>query len=94
MDTQQKQSLVLRDRLAVDRTHMANERTLLAYSRTAMMLAASGITLLKLFPESHFWRYFGFFLIPIAVVVAIIGVWRFFAVRCKVTQDCAQNEQT
>ena len=32
------EELILRDHLALDRTRLANERTLLAYLRTALML--------------------------------------------------------
>jgi putative membrane protein len=42
------EDLVLRDELALDRTRLANERTLLAYARTSIMLLVSGATALKL----------------------------------------------
>ena len=44
--------LILRDHLALDRTRLAIERTFLAYVRTAIMVAVSGVTLIKLFPDS------------------------------------------
>jgi putative membrane protein len=43
--------LILADHLALDRTRLANERTLLAYIRTAFMLVVAGVTALKLFVE-------------------------------------------
>ncbi len=38
------EELVLRDHLAIDRTAMANERTFLAYVRTALALLVIGVT--------------------------------------------------
>ena len=91
MDAFQKSSLILRDRLAVQRTHLANERTLLAYLRTAIMLGASGVTLLKLFPESPQWRIVGLSLIPTALLIAVVSIVRFVQLRCKITKDCSDE---
>lgn len=44
--------MLLRDCLALDRTRLANERTLLAYVRTAFMLVVAGATALKLFVDT------------------------------------------
>ena len=44
-----KPELILRDHLALDRTVLANERTLLAYFRMALASAAVGAGLLQLF---------------------------------------------
>lgn len=44
-----KEGLILRDRLAIDRTASANERTFLAYIRTALALFVSGATFVKIF---------------------------------------------
>ncbi len=40
--------LSLTDRLALDRTHLANQRTLLAYTRTGIYLVFTGLGLLHL----------------------------------------------
>jgi inner membrane protein YidH len=48
-----KQEMILRDHLAVDRTIMANETSFLAYIRTALTLAVAGVTLLKLFGDVY-----------------------------------------
>ena len=70
----------LRDQLAVDRTHLANERTLLAYIRTALALAGAGAGLLHFFDTSQS-RVTGVLLIAAAVSGTLIGVWRFRTVR-------------
>ena len=67
----------VRDRLAVQRTILANERTILAYARTAIMLVASGATLLKLYGHETFSVIFGCTLILAGIGVAALGTTRF-----------------
>jgi putative membrane protein len=76
----------LRDSLARDRTMLANERTLLAYARTSIMLAFSGVTALKIFPDQGFFVVMGIVLIPIALAVGMLGYWRFRKVRQHVSR--------
>ncbi|MGI9468575.1 MAG: DUF202 domain-containing protein [Rubripirellula sp.] len=58
--------------LAMMRTDLANERTLLAYGRTALMFTATGVTLLKFFPLSDGLHVTGWALGGIGI---IIGIW-------------------
>lgn len=80
--------LPLTDRLAIDRTLLANERTLLAYIRTAIMLAVSGVTLIKLFPGERVVQLLGWCLLPLALVFAAIGVWRFTRIARDLRGSC------
>lgn len=66
----------LRDRLALRRTELANERTLLAYARTALMLVAAGGTLLKL-GDGASERWLGLSAIVAGVIVGLVGAQRF-----------------
>ena len=71
-----------RDELALRRTLLANERTLLAYGRSAIMLAASGLTLWKI--DAMHNKVEGPLakgLVVAAAVVAIIGLYRYLRVR-------------
>lgn len=43
--------LILREQLAIERTNMANDRTLLSFIRTALYFAVAGITLQHLLPS-------------------------------------------
>lgn len=72
-----EEDLGLRDLLALDRTILANERTVLAYARTAVMLGVSSVTLLKIFPDNPFAFFTGIALIPLAILIAAIGLQRF-----------------
>lgn len=73
-------TMPLTDRLAIDRTSLANERTLLAYIRTAIMLAVSGITFIKFFPEIRVAHFLGWSLLPLSLVLAALGLSRFMHV--------------
>lgn len=72
-----------RDALALRRTHLANERTLLAYVRTAIMLAASGVTLLKLPTSGPGDRALGAALLAACAAVALLGAARFRGQRAE-----------
>lgn len=78
------EQLILRDRLALDRTDLANERTLLAYLRTALMSLISGVTLIKLFADSPATVVFGYLLLPLSLLVGAWGVARFLRMRRRI----------
>ncbi|HFD13587.1 MAG TPA: DUF202 domain-containing protein [Crenotrichaceae bacterium] len=81
--------MILRDHLAYDRTLLANETTLLAYLRTAMALLAAGATLFRLFSEDPFFQILGMIMLVLGVLIAGIGVFRFFAItkRLKILHE-------
>jgi putative membrane protein len=72
----EKDQLILRDELAIDRTLLSNERTLLAYLRSGVALVIAGVTIIQFSQEGWFWMM-GAFCIPIGIIVGVIGVARF-----------------
>ncbi len=66
-----------RDQLALMRTHMANERTLLAYLRTALMLVVTGGTILKFLADIVFYQVVGWIIITSGITVAVLGIKRY-----------------
>lgn len=72
----EKTALILRDELAVDRTRLANERTLLAYLRSAMALVIAGATIMHFSNEGWFWLL-GLMCLPLGAFTAGIGVLRY-----------------
>lgn len=92
------EQLILRDVLAIDRTRLANERMLLAWIRTAVMLLVSGITLIKLFEGIAVMEILGSLLIPAGLLTAALGIHRYFSTRNLIdipeTQISAEIPQT
>jgi putative membrane protein len=76
-----------RDNLALVRTDLANERTLLAYGRTALMVSATGFSLIKFFPESPLLRIVGWVLAGLGAVVGVVGIARFGRLRQRLRRD-------
>jgi inner membrane protein YidH len=76
----------IRDRLARQRTELANERTLLSYIRTAMGLFIVGI-------PSVWWlelpgiQALGVVSLVTGVVFLAVGVWRFFTIKAGIDQQ-------
>lgn len=73
----EQQNLEINDSLAIDRTKLANERTLLAYMRTAMGMVLAGLTFIKLCGDDLFYRAVGLAFVPIGVGMAMFGFARF-----------------
>lgn len=77
---------ILRDKLAADRTVLANQRTLLSFLRTALMLFATGITLLHLFADDLILKIIGLLLIPFSVLTACIGIINYIIMKRKLNR--------
>jgi putative membrane protein len=75
-----KEALILRDKLAIDRTVLANERTLLSYFRSFVVMISSGAAILKVELLEEL-ETLGFVLVIIAPLLLLIGIVRYFRVR-------------
>jgi putative membrane protein len=71
-----KEDLILRDHLAIDRTILSNESTLLAYIRTSLAILAAGATLFHFFSEQWV-KAIGIILIPIGFSLLALGYIRY-----------------
>jgi len=80
-----KETLILRDELALDRTVLANERTLLAYLRSAVALLIAGVSMMQFAPDQWFW-IIGVICLPIGVITGLIGTLRFFHMKNCINQ--------
>lgn len=83
--------LSLNDYLAIDRTVLSNERTLLAYGRTSLAMLAVGGSCIKFF-DSFWIGLIGVVFIAGALVTAVYGVSRFRRMQAYVS--VALREQT
>jgi putative membrane protein len=77
--------LTTTDHLALVRTKLANERTLLAYFRTSIVLLSSGVAILKLELLSEI-RSIGILLLIITPILFLIGLFRFLYVKKKINR--------
>lgn len=75
-DFKPDQEVILRDYLAIERTRLANERTLLSYIRSSLYLMLGGIAFLQLknFPE---FKYLAIVALIFSAIFLIIGIYRF-----------------
>ena len=63
----------LRDELAIQRTILANQRTLLSFFTASLAIAVAGVTLIKFFP-GHWSYWMGWILLPFALILFIYGL--------------------
>jgi putative membrane protein len=83
--------LILRDHLAIDRTVLANERTFLAYIRTALTLLVVGASFIKFF-DSMTLGIVGWSLLPFAAGVFAFGMWRYGYTKALIRKAEAKPE--
>jgi putative membrane protein len=91
---QNKEEIILRDHLALERTKLANERTLLSYIRTSLYLVLGGIAFLGMRDLEEI-KKLGYFSISLAIVILIIGITRFLQLKkhLKKTYEPNNNKQ-
>lgn len=74
---QEREEMILRDYLAVDRTMLANEASFMSYIRTALTLIAAGATLIKFFDGNPFFQILGWGFVAIGGWLVVHGYNRF-----------------
>ena len=79
-DYENKEEIILRDHLAMERTKLANERTLLSYIRTSLYLLLGGIAFLGMKDLSDI-RFLGYFSLGLSGALLIIGIVRFLQLK-------------
>ena len=84
-------NLILRDELAIDRTLLANERTLLSYLRSAVALFIAGVTIIHFSTGGWFW-VLGIACIPSGIITGIIGVARYRRMNQSIVRIRNQSE--
>jgi len=82
----------LADELAVQRTTLANERTWLAYLRTALTLFVAGVTFVQFF-SSRIIQLIGWGFIPLGMVTALVGWTRYRQAR-RLTKQLHRNARS
>lgn len=72
-----KEDIILRDYLALERTRLANERTLLSYIKASLYLLLGGIAFLRLEGFGQV-KWIGYVSLGLSVLLIAIGILRFF----------------
>ena len=85
-----EEDLILRDHLALLRTRLANERTLMSYIRSALYLLLGGIALLKLKDYQEL-RLVGYLALVLCIALLVIGSYRFVRLRKHLTRYYADH---
>jgi putative membrane protein len=67
---------VFQEKLAEIRTRQANERTVLAYARTALTLIVAGLTFIRFFQDFYI-VLLGWIFVPVGLVTLILGIYRY-----------------
>ena len=78
-----RDDMILRDKLALDRTHLANERTLLSYQRTGLYIIAFATAILKLDYFERM-RTIGILSVFLAAFIMLLCVIRFFRAKRRI----------
>jgi putative membrane protein len=73
---------LIREHLALERTKLANERTLLSYTQAALYFLLGGLALVQLkeYEEMH---YIGYLALVFSVLFVTVGIWRFIVLKNK-----------
>ena len=74
--------LILREKLAIERTDMAIDRTLLSFIRTSLYFAIAGMTVNSLLKVNYGWWVEILFWI-LGAVILIIGILKFYQQKKK-----------
>jgi putative membrane protein len=77
-----KERIILRDYLALERTRLANERTLFAYLRTSLYLILGGIAFLQLKDFEHI-KWLAYLSLGLSVIFLVVGILTYFRLKNK-----------
>lgn len=75
-DFKPDEKVILRDYLAIERTRLANERTLLSYIRSSLYLLIGSIAFFQLKDFPNF-KYLALASLVFSIIFFVIGVFRF-----------------
>lgn len=77
-----KEKIILRDFLAMERTSLANERTLFSYIRASLYMAIGGVAILEYEGFATFsWLSYAVF--GLSFILIFIGIFRFRRLKKK-----------
>jgi len=87
-----REELILRDHLALVRTRLANERTLLSYIRSSLYLLVGGLALIGV-ADSVEIRWTGYSAVTLSVLFVAFGVYRYSHLRRDINAYYPKEEK-
>ncbi|MEO8589381.1 MAG: DUF202 domain-containing protein [Flavobacteriales bacterium] len=85
-------ALILRDHLALVRTRLANETTLLSYIRSSLYLLIGGIALIQVEGHGEL-RWTGYLALVLSAFFVVIGLYRYYSLRRQLDRFYAQRTE-
>jgi len=85
--------LTLRDKLAVWRNIMANERTLMSYLSSWITLIIAGVTIIKFFAQDKFFSIFWFVVIFFWVCFILFWVSSYRKRKKEIEEICNKQKE-
>lgn len=80
--TQRIDEKFIREHLALERTKLANERTLLSYIRSSLYLFIGGLAILQIKEYEHV-QWLGYLSLAICIIFISIGIYRYIHLNRK-----------
>lgn len=81
-----KEEIILRDYLALERTRLANERTLLSYIRSSIYLLLGAVTFIQL-EGFETVKWFGYLSLVLSGLFIIIGLIRYYRLKSRLEKE-------
>lgn len=75
-----QEKIILRDYLALERTRLANERTLFSYVRTSLYLLTVGLGIFEIESIRHL-RMVAWICVAISVVLFVFGFYKYYRLK-------------
>ncbi len=76
--------LILRDELAVERTHLANQRTFLAFFRTGLALIVTAMAILEFKKDDYYYHIAAIALLVLGAITMIGGTISYFVSKRRI----------
>ncbi|GGW57426.1 putative membrane protein [Winogradskyella epiphytica] len=91
-DFEPDQEVILRDYLAIERTRLANERTLLSYIRSSLYLLLGAIGFYQVREFTNF-DYLALTALVFSIIFFIIGIYRFTLLKKSLKRVYYKSEE-
>lgn len=72
--------IILRDYLALERTRLANERTLFSYIRTSLYLLTAGLGIFEIESIQHL-RMLAWVCVVVSAILFVFGFYKYYQLR-------------